>query len=180
VPPLRFVSLGIFFVGIMSLWSTSWTRSEAVDFDNGAFALRYSVAWGWGMEEAISVRWGWQPSQVVTVNSKIFDKPYNSGALIYVTDDREHYDIKLGVGITGRLFRYSPATHTLSSLSICDVIEENRARPKAVDLNGSRYFSGRIFLGAFRIHGNNRGEGVGFVAHDKLGSEPPLDRGECP
>lgn len=105
---LLIIVVGLSVAGCRSLTE----QSVAVSLGSSGYELVFTVAWGAGMDQQFALQRRGEP--VPTVSSpwkEIFDKPYNSGATLYVSDDGRTY--YLGAGFT--LFTIIPELGTLDA-----------------------------------------------------------------
>ena len=178
-------------VGVVAWFAAPFgSRSVAATFNDGAVTIRYTVYWGWEMEETATFLNKQRSIEDVTIRHKIFEKPYRSGAVIYSETDGDHIEVHFGKHLGGGLVRYSIATGELQLLDICAAItaspknkDDARARwHPGAGVHPSYYLPGTTVLGQFGIisHGLGRGEDVAFEGADRLTEEPKLDEHECP
>jgi hypothetical protein len=100
-------------------------RSIAVWLGSSGYEVVFTVAWGTGMDQQFTLqRQGTPLSAVSSRWIEIFDKPYNSGATLYVSDDGTTY--YLGAFYT--LLTIMPGKGTLETT--CN----GEARPKRTPL----------------------------------------------
>lgn len=99
-PPTVIFILVSVFLG----WSWMMQRSTTVTLQDTDYSLTYRVAWGFGMKERLMLGkteapWSLASSQWV----EIWKKPYNSGAVLYVSNDGQTFYIgtyyKLGIAM---------------------------------------------------------------------------------
>jgi len=95
-------------------WRSAMRSSTTVTLDQTGYELTYTIAWGWGMDERIDLsRAGaWLPGPT-SGWEWIWKKPYNSGVVVYRSDDGKTYYL----GLTRNLFRFEPATGTLKEVT---------------------------------------------------------------
>ncbi|MCJ8508527.1 hypothetical protein MUU53_11450 [Rhizobium lemnae] len=68
-------------------WHSLTRRSTAVELGPD-LTLTYTVAWGFGMSQRFTVGQRWRPWSSVTSGwIEILQKPYNSGAAVYASED---------------------------------------------------------------------------------------------
>ncbi|MDM9623580.1 hypothetical protein [Rhizobium sp. S96] len=75
-----------------TVWHVAMSRSITVRLEPVGYELTYSMAWGLGMKERLTLRkfgafWPTQSSEWI----EIWKKPYNSGMVVYVSDDGDTY-----------------------------------------------------------------------------------------
>jgi hypothetical protein len=81
--------LGVCYVG----WEAFSQRSATIDLKPG-HALTYTVAWGLGMDQRLTLKHGWEPWSAVSSKwIEIWKRPYNSGAVVYGSEDGNSYFI---------------------------------------------------------------------------------------
>ena len=81
--------------GFLALCIAGWHayfRQSAIVSITSEYALTYTVAWGWGMDQQVAFSRRWVPRPVATSEwIAIWKRPYNSGAAVYVTDRGDRY-----------------------------------------------------------------------------------------
>jgi hypothetical protein len=115
------IAIGLSSAGCRNLTE----RSVAVSLGSSDYDMVFTVAWGTGMHQQFTLQR--QGASLSTVSSRwieIFDKPYNSGATLYVSDDGTTY--YLGAFYT--LLTIEPGEGTLETT--CD----QEALPKRTPL----------------------------------------------
>ncbi len=89
--------------GFLALCLAGWHayfRQSAIVSITPEYALTYTVAWGWGMDQQMTLSRRWVPRPIATSEwIEIWKRPYNSGAAVYVTDQGDRYY----VGTTSKL-----------------------------------------------------------------------------
>lgn len=74
-------------------WHSLTRRSTAVELGPN-LTLTYTVSWGFGMSQRFTFGERWKPwASISTEWIKIWDKPYNSGAAVYASEDGKTYYI---------------------------------------------------------------------------------------
>ena len=81
--------------GILALcligWKSYSRRSVSVEIAPG-YALTYTVAWGWGMDQQLTLAQRWVPRAIASSEwIEIWKKPYNSGAAVYATEQGDRF-----------------------------------------------------------------------------------------
>lgn len=72
-------------------------RTVAVDLGSSGYELAFTVDWGFGMDQRFRLKRSWVPWPADSSRwIEIFDKPYNSGATLYVSEDGETYYVGAG------------------------------------------------------------------------------------
>jgi hypothetical protein len=81
--------------GILALcligWKSYSRRSVSVEIAPG-YALTYTVAWGWGMDQQLTLAQRWVPHPIASSEwIEIWKRPYNSGAAVYATEQGDRF-----------------------------------------------------------------------------------------
>lgn len=170
--------------GILALCLAGWKsysrRSVSIEIDPG-YSLTYTVSWGWGMDQKLTLAQRWVPRPIASSEwIEIWKRPYNSGAAVYATEQRDRYFVGtsyrlLIVDISQRQIFSSCDTATIpprktpaARLLTQESVEREKADPGARDLTRyilpetpagavpnnpppSRYYEGLRYLGRFGI-----------------------------
>jgi hypothetical protein len=147
---MRRAILLIIVVGIcIAGWRNLTQRSIAVSLGSSGYEVAFTVAWGvTGMDQQFTLeRQGTPLSAVSSSWIEIFDKPYNSGATLYVSADGTTYYL----GASYILLTIVPGKGTLETT--CN----KEARPKRTPLgelllNSEWDMDEKLDPGAPRIH----------------------------
>jgi hypothetical protein len=69
-------------------WIYNTRRAATVSLEGTGYELRYTMAWGWGMEQKLDVARvrAWRP-QTSSAWIETWKRPYNSGAAVYRSED---------------------------------------------------------------------------------------------
>ena len=115
---------------VYAVWHTVMTRSTTIPLASTGYELTYSMAWGWGMEERLSLQepgalWPAQSSKWI----EIWERPYNSGMVVYVSDDGQTY--YFGTGYS--LYFFEPSRSAL--WTTCDKDDIPKRTPFAERLS---------------------------------------------
>jgi len=175
---------------LITAWHSLTRRTVAVDLGSSGYELAYTVDWGFGMDQRFSLKRSWAPwSADASRWIEIFDKPYNSGATLYLSDDGENYYVGAGYNLLtivpgeGALKTtcYTDAlperTPLAELLLISDPETDEELDPGAPRVNtyvpsdepnaalrdpapASRYYKGVRYIGRFGVTGE-RGSGRG-------------------
>ncbi|TBB69186.1 hypothetical protein [Rhizobium ruizarguesonis] len=85
---------------VYAAWHVAMTRSTTIRLEPAGYELTYSMAWGWGMEERWTIRkFGALWSSPSSKWTEIWKKPYNSGMVVYASDDGQTYYFGTGYGL---------------------------------------------------------------------------------
>ncbi|MBY5890998.1 hypothetical protein ELH80_00845 [Rhizobium ruizarguesonis] len=85
---------------VYAAWHVAMTRSTTIRLEPPGYELTYSMAWGWGMEERWTIRkFGALWSSPSSKWTEIWKKPYNSGMVVYASDDGQTYYFGTGYGL---------------------------------------------------------------------------------
>ncbi|WP_434712342.1 hypothetical protein NMA58_03420 [Rhizobium sp. YTUHZ045] len=177
---------------VYAAWHAAMVRSTTIRLEPAGYQLTYSVAWGLGMEERFALKklgavWPSQSSEW----TKIWKKPYNSGMVVYVSDDGKTYYFGTGYRLhffqperdaywttchNGSIPKRTPLAERLSFFG-SDPADEGidpgaprlfeyvRANEASGEIRGSppasRYYAGLKYLGRFGLVATTKGRGRG-------------------
>lgn len=203
---MRKAILLIILVGLCMAGCRNLTqRSVSVPLGSSGYELVFTVAWGTGMDQQFTLqRKGASLSTASSRWIEIFDKPYNSGATLYVSDDGTTY--YLGAFYT--LLTIEPGEGTLETTCNQEALPkrtplaellldsewdtDEKLDPGAPRINRyiqtdesssalpdplpSRYYEGVRYIGRFGVTDDDgRGRGAGVgFAPATLAPEPRL------
>ncbi|AUW46868.1 hypothetical protein [Rhizobium leguminosarum] len=83
-----------------AVWHVAMARSTTIRLGPAGYEVTYRMTWGLGMEERLTLKkfgalWPSQSSEW----TEIWKKPYNSGMVVYVSDDGTTYYFGTGYGL---------------------------------------------------------------------------------
>lgn len=130
---LAFAVMGIVCF-IYAVWHAAMTRSLTIRLETAGYELTYSMSWGLSMEERLSLRkFGGLWSSPTSEWTDIWKKPYNSGVVVYVSDDGQTY--YFGIGYKLDVFQPKQGAYWTT----CDSENVPRRTPFAERLSAGGY-----------------------------------------
>jgi hypothetical protein len=137
-------------------------RSTTVDIQPQEYSLAYTVAWGMGMDQRLTLERDGSPWAVASTGwIELWDKPYNSGAVVYASEDGQTYLIGTGY----KLFFLSPRREVLWTSCNQDVIPKRTLFAERLSIEGRERLDEQIDPGALSVHR--------FIRVDELAGEVP-------
>lgn len=154
---LIFCVVGMCFVGCQA----SSRRSATIDLKPGS-ALTYTVAWGLGMDQRLSLKQGWEPWAAASSEwIEIWKKPYNSGAVVYASEDGDTYYI----GTSYNMVVLALTDGTISTSCDKDTIPKRTTLADQLLSQGAERYE-QIDPGAPPV--------TAYIPQDALGGEAPV------
>lgn len=170
-----------------AVWHVTMTRSTTIRLAPAGYDLTYSMAWGLGMKERLTLKkvgalWSSQSSAW----TEIWKKPYNSGMVVYLSEDGKTYYFGTGYGLhffqpeqgeywtschRGNIPKLTPLAERLSlsrsktvdedidpgAPRLFEYLRENESSGVVPDsLPASRYYVGLKYIGKFGLVATTR------------------------
>jgi hypothetical protein len=167
---MRRAIIGCCVIGLCYFaWQTFTRRSTTVDIQPPEYSIAYTVAWGMGMDQRLTLERDGIPWAVASTGwVELWDKPYNSGAVMYASEDGETYFFGTGY----KLFSLSPKSGVLWSSCEQDVIPKRTPFAERLSVEGRERLDEQIDPGALGVHRFIRGDELA----GKVPAAPPQSR----